>query len=512
MSGLGRPGVAAVKWSAVSTAARFALQLMAQVLLARTLGPDIFGVFAIGMVVLTFATFVSGFGFSWSLLQRETLHEDDVRFAWTWQLIVGLLTMLAVYLLAPLLAIYFREPRAEAVIQWLSLACLLSAAAAPATYLLQRDLNFRAVGLVQVGSYAAGYLAVGLPMALMGYGEASLVAAWLVQAVALLAASYAFKPHAIRPLVWYSGARTAVGTGQTVFLTNIVNWLLNNLDRVLIGRLLNAQALGLYNVAYNLATMPNTLLLGALQPAFLAAGARLQSDRPRLGRAYLQMLATVVVLGLPAFVTLAFISRDIVRVLYGPAWSDAAWVLGTLFLCMPAYVIWGLSTPVLWNTGRKHYEFALQLPLVVIGALGFYLLAGKGIHVAAAVAGGLLVLRAAVTAIAAFRALGLRATALLPDALRGLLLSALCVAGVLAGQYAVVKFDVPVLSLAAGSLAAVVLPALLLILRPQVLGRETSDMVVRFVPALAKFLRRPVASTAASPASALPATLGEQRP
>jgi lipopolysaccharide exporter len=37
------------------------------------------------------------------------------------------------------------------------------AAAAPATYLLQRDLNFRAVGLVQVGSYAAGYLAWACP-------------------------------------------------------------------------------------------------------------------------------------------------------------------------------------------------------------------------------------------------------------------------------------------------------------------------------------------------------------
>jgi lipopolysaccharide exporter len=507
MSGLGRPGVAAVKWSAVSTAARFALQLMAQVVLARTLGPDIFGVFAIGMVVLTFATFVSGFGFSWSLLQRQVLHDDDVRFAWTWQLIVGLATMLAVYLLAPWLAVYFREPRAEAVIEWLSLACLLTAAAAPATYLLQRDLNFRAVGLVQVGSYAAGYLAVGLPMALMGRGEASLVAAWLVQAAVLLVASYALKPHAIRPLIWYADARTAVGTGRTVFFTNIVNWLLNNLDRVLIGRLLNAQALGLYNVAYNLATMPNTLLLGALQPAFLAAGARLQDDLPRLGRAYLQMLATIVVLGLPAFVTLAFLSRDIVHVLYGPAWADAAWVLGTLFLCMPAYVIWGLSTPVLWNTGRKHYEFTLQLPLVAVGAVCFYLLAGQGIHVAAAVAGGLLVLRAAVITMAAFRALGLRATALLPDALRGLLLSALCVAAVLGAQHTTARFGLPLLSLVAGALAAVALPALLLILRPQLLGQDASAMVIRFVPGLAKFLHR-----TAAPSSPLSATMGEQRP
>jgi O-antigen/teichoic acid export membrane protein len=305
-------------------------------------------------------------------------------------------------------------------------------------------------------------------------------------------ASYALKPHALRPLFWYADAKSAVGTGRTVFFTNIVNWVLNNLDRVLIGRLLNAQSLGLYNVAYNLATMPNTLLLGALQPAFLAAGARLQNDLPRLGRAYLQMLATMMVLGLPAFATLAVLSPDIVRVLYGPAWSGAAWVLGILFLCMPAYVIWGLSTPVLWNTGRKHYEFALQLPLIVLGVLGFYVFARQGIHMAAVVAGLLLVLRAGVTAAAAFRALELRWTALLPDALRGLLLCAASVSGVMAGRAAVAGFSIPLLSLAASGLLAAALPAALLAFRPQILGQETSAMVIRFVPGLAKFLRRGV--------------------
>lgn len=502
--GLGRPGVAAVKWSAVSTVARFALQLVAQVVLARTLGPDIFGVFAIGMVVLTFATFFSGFGFSWSLLQRETLGDEDIRFAWTWQLMVGALTMLAVYFLAPVLASYFREPRAQAVVEWLSIACLLTAAAAPSSYLLQRDLNFKAVGLVQVGSYAAGYVAVGVPMALLGWGTASLVAAWLVQSGVLLVASYALRPHAVRPLFWYSDAATAVGTGRAVFATNIVNWLLNNLDRVLIGRLLNAQALGLYNVAYNLATMPNTLLLGALQPAFLAAGARLQDDLQRLGRAYLQMLATIFVLGLPAFVFLALISADLVRLLYGPQWSEAAWVLGILFLSMPAYVLWGLSTPVLWNTGRKHYEFALQLPLVGLGALGFYLYAGQGIHAAAGVAAGLLVLRAVVVGTAAFRAVQLPWTALLPHAARGLLLSALCAAAAVAGQRAVAQFDMPLLSLAASTLMALLVMTLLVAVRPQALGDQTAGMLIRFFPGLASHL-------GAAPASPLPEPLGEQR-
>jgi lipopolysaccharide exporter len=499
MSGLSQSGVTAVKWSAISTAARFALQLLAQVVLARTLGPDIFGVFAIGMVVLTFANFFSGFGFSWSLLQRTTLRDEDIRFAWTWQLVVGVVTMLTVYLLAPLLAGYFREPRAQSVIEWLSLACLLTAAAAPATYLLQRDLNFQSAGLIQVGSYAAGYVAVGMPLAIFGWGATSLVAAWLVQAMVVLVASYVLKPHAIRPLFWYFDAASAVGTGRAVFFTNIVNWVLNNLDRVLIGRLLNAQALGLYNVAYNLATMPNNLLLGALQPAFLAAGARLQNDLERLGRAYFQMLATIFVLVFPAFVFLALISADLVLLLYGPKWSEAGWVLSILFLSMPAYVIWGISTPVLWNTGRKYYESASQLPIVALGALAFYLFAGRGIRAAATVAALLLVLRALVIGTTAFRVLKLSWTELLPHAGRGVLLSGLCAIAVIAGQQAVARFEMPLLSFIASTVTALCILALLVKVRPQLLGDQTAAMVIRFFPRLATLLSR--ASPIAGPGS-----------
>ena len=490
MSGLGQPGVAAVKWSTASTLARFALQLGAQVMLARTLGPENFGIFAIGMVVLTFASFLSGFGFSWSLLQRATVQDEDIRFALTWQILVGLLTMVSVYGLATWLAAYFREPRAQFVIEWLSLACLLTAASGPSTYLLQRDHNFRAVGLIQVGSYSAGYLLVGIPMALLGYGTGTLVAAWLVQAGVVLVASYAMKPHPLKPLFWYAGAATAVSTGRAVFVTNIVNWLLNNMDRVLIARLLNAQALGLYNVAYNMATLPNSLMLGALQPAFLAAGARLQDQLPRLSRVYQQMLASALVLVLPAFVFLALVADDLVLVLYGPAWLEAGWVLQILFISMPAYVVWGLSTPVLWNTGHKHYEFALQLPLVIVGAAGFYVFAGQGLRSAAGVAAALLVLRAAVICLAAMRALHIQWVSLLPHAARGLLLSSLCLIGVWLGQNATARLGSAWLSLLTSGLLTLCVLAVSVGLRPQILGSPTTDMLLRFFPQLGRVLNR----------------------
>jgi O-antigen/teichoic acid export membrane protein len=253
-----------------------------KVLLARQLGPQAFGLFAIGMVAISLAGFVAGFGLSWSLMQRAKLDDEDIRFAWTWQLLAGLVALLLLQALAPTVAAAFNEPAAEPVIRWLSLSCLLQAAAAPATHLLTRALDFRALGLIQLLSYIVGYLLVGLPLAWAGLGVQALVAAWLVQASIVLLASLAVQPHPMRPLFWYARASATLGTGQAVFLTNLVNWTLANLDRMLIGRLLGTGSLGLYNVAYNLAAVPNSVLLGALQPGATASFAYQVARQPEL--------------------------------------------------------------------------------------------------------------------------------------------------------------------------------------------------------------------------------------
>ncbi|MEO8656738.1 MAG: oligosaccharide flippase family protein, partial [Ramlibacter sp.] len=88
---LGKRVERALKWSALTTVARFALQLGAQVALARILGPGNFGVYGIGIAVLTFAAFLSGASFSWNLMLVPSVSRDDIRFSFTWQLIAGLL-------------------------------------------------------------------------------------------------------------------------------------------------------------------------------------------------------------------------------------------------------------------------------------------------------------------------------------------------------------------------------------------------------------------------------------
>ena len=491
MVGIAHKGVAAVKWSAASTIAVIALQMITQVLLARRLGPDIYGIFGIGLTAFTFSNFLASFGFSWALLQVLELREDDVRFAFTWQLASGTAAGLALYSLAPLLAAFFHDLRVEPVIRWLALACVLNAAAGPATCLLQRDLNFRASGFIEVAGYTLGYVVVGIPLAWWGAGVYSLVAAGLVQASLKLVASFALRPHSLRPLFWYDRAPAMVGVGSTVFVTNLANWFLDNMDRLLIGRLLNAKAVGLYNVGYNLANKPNTLLVGAVQPALFSSSARLQNDPRRLGRAYMQIVATIWVLVAPLFVFLSLIAMDLVRLLYGARWTDTGGVLAILFLAMPLYVTWGASTPVLWNTGRKHYESLLQLPLLLIAVLAFFRFAPMGIHAAAWVTTGLLASRGLVVSTAAFRAVGLRFNSLWPHLLRGALLSTMTAGGARLGQYLASGLHAPLASLAAATLVAAVPVIGLVYARPAILGSDAATMVVRFVPQMRRHLRVP---------------------
>lgn len=496
---LGRPGVRAMRWSVLTGAARLLLQMAAQVALARLLGPQAFGLFAIGMVVLTLAGFVAGFGLSWSLMQRAEIDEQDIRFAWTWQLLAGLLAVLALQALAPVLAGAFKEPAAEWVIRWLSLSCLLQAATAPATCLLTRALNFRALGLIQLGSYLVGYGGVGIGLAWAGLGVHALVAAWLVQAAVALVASLWACRHPMMPLLWYARAGQTLATGQAVFLTNLVNWSLANLDRVLIGRLLGTWSLGLYNVAYNLASVPNSVLLGALQPAFLAAGAQMQGQGSRLAQAYLQMLATLLVVAVPVFGVAALLAQDLVQLLYGVQWRAAGPVLAWLLAFMPALAIWGISTPILWNTGRRQHEWALQLPLIAIGALAIWAVAPWGIEAAASAAALLLLSRALLLVGAALSALHLSWWELAPQAWRSLWLTSAAVGLSWAAQSLLPGSSAPLLRLLAGALTPACALALLLYTRPawlaSCLGPQAWAMVLRFAP----LLHRPVGARMALP-------------
>lgn len=394
-SGLGARSITALFWGGGGAVVRMALQVGSQVVLARLLGPTEYGVFAIGTLVITFSLFFADVGLAYGLIQRPHVDDRDVRFVFTWQIILGLAVAALVALAAQPIAGFFDEPRAVEVVRVLALLCLVNALSAPAMNLLKRDLNYRALQLGQIGSYFIGFVLVGIPMAMAGYAVWSLVAAWCVQAVLGGLFAYSQVRHPIKPLLWYEHARSQGSYGGVVLATNLLNWLMANIDRTVIGRWLPSRDMGLYSQTYNLLYSPSASLLSVVQPVFFSAASRAaeQGDQELARRALLGLLAGMALFVAPVFVATAVLAEPFVLTLYGGKWQDAAALCAPLALAMPLFLMFGLCTPLLWTAGRPSDELRSQLPMALLWGLACVWAAQHGVVVVAWAACGFFALR-----------------------------------------------------------------------------------------------------------------------
>lgn len=411
--------IGGVLWSAVGTALRVGMQLAAQIALARLLGPEPFGLFAVALVVIALSGLFAEVGLAYGLIQKPEVSPQDIRFAFTWQLLLGLVVMLAVLASAGPIAQALDDARAAGVLRALAPGILLSALAATPTMLLRRRMQFKWLQLASVAAYAVGYLGVGLPLALAGWQVGALVAAYLVHAALQMLLVFWKAPHPAAPLLWHADAAGSMRFGATALATNLVNWAMTGIDRLIVGKLYSVTAAGLYAQMHAFASSPALTLLGTVQQVLYSAGAAVQDDHARLRSALATMLGAAVLFAAPPFLSIALVSDTVVLALYGPRWEGAAALLAPLALAMPALVATGLVTPLLWNSGEIGRELRVQLPVSLAWAMLCLLLAL--VAPLPAIGWGLasvLILRAILMSQAAMRALRLPILEAIP-ALRG---------------------------------------------------------------------------------------------
>lgn len=405
-AGLAQRSISAVLWGASGSAVSMVLQFAIQVLLARLLGPDQYGLFALALVVITLCNYFA-LNLVAALIQKQDLSEQDVRFITFWQLAIGAGVAAAVYLGAGTAAGFFHEPRLAPLLEAMAIVCLLQAAAGTPSSLLTRELDFKSIYFANIAGYALGYGVLGIPLALAGYGVHALVTAYVMQSVLSLAALYWRKPPRLAPVLWHGDAPALLRYGATVFATNMSNWALVNVGRAVVGRVFPSATVGLYALAYNLAMQLAAAVTGVVQPPLFSASSRVQMDLSRLRPVFLAMLAATALLSAPLFVGMAAAAHTLTLALYGEAWADSAPLLRAFALGMPFYLAAAMATPMLWTSGRITQEYKLQLPLAAALALATYMAAQHSLGAAAWAVCAIFALRFVLIGAAACRALKL---------------------------------------------------------------------------------------------------------
>lgn len=360
-------------WGTGGSILRIVLQFLTQVILARLLGPAEFGIFSLGVIVVGLSAIFCDVGLAYSLIQKRSVSTDDVRFVWTWQLILGLFISGGIFFGGGPLASFFSEPEAEPLFKWLSLVILLNSLTALSFNLLKKALNYKAIQISQLVSYILGFGCVGVPLAVAGHGSEALVAAWLIQAASHFIILYLNVRHPVSLRLQTEDGGHILRYGLTVFGTNLVNWMLNGADKMWVGKAYSTHIVGLYTMSYNLVHTPSFAVFVSLQAVLFSAGARLQDNHEALRNVFLRLLSFVTLTAFPFFIVVGLGSELIIGVVYGPKWAAAAQFLTPFAFAMPFLLLWGISTPVLWNSGHTKLEMRLQLPIVFVWLTVLYL-------------------------------------------------------------------------------------------------------------------------------------------
>ncbi|MBA2441356.1 MAG: lipopolysaccharide biosynthesis protein, partial [Rubrobacter sp.] len=357
--GLAGATFTAFKWNYVGTLVRAFSQLAIGIVLARLLGPEPFGLVAVGWLVLGLGNLIADFGFGAALVQRREISDADIRFVFTVQVLLGLGLTVLVASSAGLIARVFNDPDVVPVMQALSLVFVLQAFGQTAASLLRRGLDFRGLQTSQVSSYLFGFLLLGIPLAYAGFGVWSLVIAQLVQSLLFASFLYLRVRHPVRPLL--AGRAGFFDFGAKVMGTNLLNQSILNIDTFFVGRYFGTFDLGLYNRAYTLMFTSMTSLTSALQAVLFSSYSKLQDRTEALRKVYLASSGMVVLVTAPVFGGAAIVSGTVIEGLYGARWLEAAPLLVPLALSMVFHAAMTPAGPLLTGMGRVERELYVQV-------------------------------------------------------------------------------------------------------------------------------------------------------
>ncbi len=365
-SGLASRALRGVRWNYLGAVGRIAATFISQIVLARLLGPEQFGIFGYAFLTVTLLALVVEMGLQNALVQVPNLDDGTVAVALGRLLLAGAAAATAIYLAADLIAVHlFASTQAAPVIKAMAPTLVVGAATAAATAMLSRDLEFKVIQLAALGSYVIGYLLVGIGAALLGAGVWSLVLAWHVQTVVACLIMVMRSPRSLMPGNPFRKLPIA-DFGGVVMVTNVVNWVIDNGPHAAIGRWLGASSLGLYTVASNLVKVPADHLVRNLQTVLFPLAARAQGNDVGIRRAYLTVLAGVGVLAFPTFTFVAITSEHVVTMLLGAKWAAAASVLVPISLAMVLHAVEAMAGPVLGGRGEPRAELRIKLFMLVL--------------------------------------------------------------------------------------------------------------------------------------------------
>ena len=336
--------------------------------LARLLVPEDFGVVAILNIFLAISLTLADAGFASSLARTEHLDEEDTSTVFYFNIAMGLLLYSILFVIAPWVADYFHNPVLVDVLRVQALSFVISSLGSVPGILLWRKMKFRQETYIQIlqGMISGG---VGICMALAGFRYWALVGLAITNAMTRAILLFYFSGWRPKLLFSKEHLKHHFAFGSRMAVSRIIVAIYDNLTLAIIGRNFSTRSLGLYNNANSLYVVPVATIADPIYKVTYPVLVKVQRDPEKLRAGYRRMIRLLFQLSCPVMVLLISLATPLYHFLYGDKWMEAAPFFQILCICGVLYPINAYNTSILEVTGRSDLHLRLEVVRRIIGVI-----------------------------------------------------------------------------------------------------------------------------------------------
>lgn len=366
-----------VVWTITQSFGTQIVTILISMFLSRLITPADNGFITMVTTITTLAPVIIDSGMKSSIMRKYDARDIDYNTVFLYNLCSAVIVYLILFFCAPLISLFFEEPRLTPIFRVSALTVIIGAVYSLQEARLEKNFNFRPLTFVNILANLFSGL-MGLTMAYNGFGVWSLVAIQL--STPLIVTTYIWKKSNWRPDLSFDKKifKEHFKFGYKVALSTVLHNLFGGIYNLIIGKKYTASLLGQYSRAYQLSMMMAFSIGGAINRIVLPLFASKAADIDQLKSTYLRVLRMLMFVMVPIATYATIAAPAIINSLYGRQWGTAVDYFTILASMSVIYSVNMISLYVISITGRSDLSLKADFVKKTISILFIFLAAMRG--------------------------------------------------------------------------------------------------------------------------------------
>ncbi len=352
--------ISGLVWSFGDLIGNQGIQFLIQVVLARLLMPEHFGLIGMILVFIALSNSLVDSGFTQALIRERQASQTDYSTVFYFNLVISLLIYSSLFVAAPVISQFFNEPQLVSLVRVLSIGIVINAFAIIPKALFAKEVNFKAQAKINLSaSVLSGVIAIGLAVA--GYGVWSLVLRQLsmnaIQSV-LFNITKKWWPSLVFSVASF---KRLFGFGWKLLVSGLIDTFYTNVYFLIIGKQYSATQLGYYTNASRFSEIVSQNLAATILRVTYPVLSSIQDEHERLKQSYKHITKLAAFLIFPVMVGMAAVGEPLVLLVFGDKWQEMIVYFQLLSIAGMLYPILALDLSILQVKGRSDLYLKLEL-------------------------------------------------------------------------------------------------------------------------------------------------------